>query len=309
VNEPSTKFNAEVVTSFQIEIGTYLLNNYQVNDGNTIHNVSTPVMVKTLETTYGSIRSSILRMKNILCFTSVSFKKHQRDFTLSEGFLYFIDAMRKASTVNEVSTNRERSVTEASTHPSTSAASSSSNIKNTITTSDEKIAASQNEDWAHNIQTPENLKTLGLGLNHLKQLKSNFNFTSEEIQSNLEAFAYDLANGELERLKARGIQNIIGFFFGAMKKGGYNPVTQGFVTAEELAETEMIERLENKKRATAERKAKLQELLFEEWLETKSKIELSDLEKPVAGFMGLIHRAALKENFIKNEMSEFQKGI
>jgi hypothetical protein len=60
-------------------------------------------------------------------------------------------------------------------------------------------------------------------------------------------------------------------------------VTQGFITAEELAETEMIERLENKKRAKAERKQRLQELLFEEWLETKSESELSDLEKPVAG--------------------------
>jgi hypothetical protein len=183
----------------------------------------------------------------------------------------------------------------------TSPSSSNSNILNTITT--------KNEDWLQEIQTPANLKSLGLGLNHIKQLKIKFSLSPEQIQIGLESFAFDLENGELARLKARGIQNIIGYFFGAMKNGGYNSVKEGFISAEELAEQEMIERLEKKKIEREKNKKKLEKLLFEEWLETKTEKELTEIQEPVLKFMDTIHRAALEGHFIDNEFDKFQKEL
>ena len=131
----------------------------------------------------------------------------------------------------------------------------------------------------------------------------------DQIQKNLESFAYDLDHGELERLKGRGVQNIIGYFFGAMKNGGYNSVKEGFVTAEEFAEQEMLKQLEKKKTEREERKKKLEELLFEEWLETKTRNELIEIEKPALNVMDSFHKAALKEYFVNNKIVEFQKGF
>ncbi len=178
----------------------------------------------------------------------------------------------------------------------------SSSINNTITTK-------KDGNWLQDIQTPENLKTLGLGVNHVKQLKDKFSLSSEEIQQGLEAFSYDLSNGELERLKKRGIQNIIGYFFGAMKNGGYNSVKEDFITAEDLAEKEMLERLEKIKNERINRKNKIEELLFNEWLETKSKEELTKIEPPLTNYMDTFHRTTLKQYFLNNEMVEFNKGF
>jgi len=171
---------------------------------------------------------------------------------------------------------------------------------NTITTSHETY------DWVHDIQTPENLKSLGLGLNHIKQLKEKFSLSTEQIQDGLEAFSFDLAKGELERLKARGVQNIIGYFFGAMKTGGYNSVCEGFVSSEQMAEKEMIERLAVRNKERQERKEKLEDLLFEEWLETKSKDEILEIEKPTYGHLDMFHKAGLKDYFQKNEIEKFK---
>ena len=177
--------------------------------------------------------------------------------------------------------------------------SNSSNIINTITT--------REDDWVQLIQTPLNLKNLGLGQGHIKQLKEKFFLTPEQIQHGLEAFAYDLEKGELERLKSRGVQNIIGYFFGAMKSGGYNPINEGFITAEDLAEKEMIERLENRKKERKERSEKLIDLLFAEWLETKSREELIKIQNPIHQYLDMFHKADLKNHFKKNEMELFRR--
>jgi hypothetical protein len=180
---------------------------------------------------------------------------------------------------------------------------SSSSILNTTTT------RQQNLDSSRNITLPANIQSLGLGENHLEQLQNKFSLTAEQIQQSLEAFSYDLENGEMERLKARGVQNLIGYFFGAMKNGGYNSVKEGFISAEELGEQEMLKRLEEKKAAREERQKRIEDLLFEEWLETKTEKELSEIHQPMLGFMDSMHRAALKGHFVDNELVEFKKGF
>ena len=124
----------------------------------------------------------------------------------------------------------------------------------------------------------------------------------------MEAFAYDLQNGEKERLKGRGI-NPIGYFFGAMKQGGYNSLSEGFKTSEEHAIDEMLARLETRAKKKEEKNKKLEDLLFKEWVETKSKNELVALEKPVMDYMDSLHLASLKGYFLDNEMEEFKKSF
>ena len=113
----------------------------------------------------------------------------------------------------------------------------------------------------------------------------------------------------MERQNNRGIKNFIGYFFGALKQGGYNSVTSGFKSSEEIGEEETIARLEKRKKEREEKKQKLEELLFGEWLETKTKEELNTISHPVGEPMGQFHLAALKSHFLEKEMVEFQKGL
>jgi len=91
-----------------------------------------------------------------------------------------------------------------------------------------------------------------------------------------------------------------------MKAGGYNPVSEGFVPAEQLAEKEMIERLAIRNKERQERKEKLEDLLFEEWLETKTKEQILEIEKPIHGHLDMFHRAGLKVFFKQNEIEKIK---
>ena len=266
--------------------------------------------IKVLKTSSGSLRSLILRLKKKGFLNVLKTKNGPSGWRIYELPNFTYKHFSNKRHIQRASLKREESVTNASQRASLGASltpsSSNSNIllNNTITTQ-----PSKNYDWLQDIQTPENLKSLGFGVNHIKQLKEKFSLTPEQIQNGLEAFSFDLTQGELERLKTRGIQNIIGYFFGAMKSGGYNSVSDGFISAEDLAEKEMLERLERKQKERKERKEKLEALLFEEWLETKNKNEILEIERPVSGYLDIIHKAGLKDYFLKNEFDNFKKEV
>jgi len=302
VNEASTKFDHNSLTGFQIKIGLYLVNNCLLDLLKSTGRISTPSMVETLESSYGSLRSSILQMKKKGCFKSVTAKKHYREFMLSEGFFYYLETLKKTAHVNETSIKCEPSVNQPLAHPSMSVPSSNSNILNTITTG--------NDDWMQEIQTPENLKSLGIGGNHIKQLKDKFNIPVEKIQEGLEAFAYDIGKGELERLKARGIHNVISYFFGAMKNGGYNPVNEGFRPSEQQGLDDALARAELKIKEIKEKKQRLENLHFEIWQSETTKEEIEKLV-PVGSFkyMSALHQPLVKKYFLENEFSEIQKEL
>ena len=111
------------------------------------------------------------------------------------------------------------------------------------------------------VAIPQALLDIGLKNNHIKQIQSKFDVSDDELSKSLEAYAYDLGKGELNKIKARGISPIK-FFFGAIKNGGHNPVREGFKTSEEWAEIEMATRLEQREKERKERKEKLETLLF-----------------------------------------------
>ncbi len=270
--------------------------------------IKNSTLIEHLETTSGGLRSLILRLKKqgfLIIKKTKNGPSGWRAYQLPESTYKALADLRNTE---RALLKREQSVTSASPNASlgaslTPSSSNSSNITNTITT------RKDDDSWLQEIQIPSNLKSLGFGVNHLKQLKNKFSLSPNEIQSGLEAFSFDLEKGEGERLKARGIQNLIGFFFGAMKSGGYNPVNEGFETAEEAAEKEMLERLKKRKEEKEDRKKELEDLLFQEWIETKEKSELAELSSPPVSFMDTFHKAALKNYFRENEMDNFKRDF
>ena len=154
---------------------------------------------------------------------------------------------------------------------------------------------------------PPVLKKIGFQKGHLEQIKNKFKISAGKLARSLEAYAHDLANGRLEEFEKRGT-NPISLFFGAVKNGEYVPIKSGFKTGEEQGKAEMIARLEQIKRKRAETKERLEELLFEEWLATKSKDEILAIARPSPSFdyLDLVHKSGLRKHFIKYEIEKFQ---
>jgi predicted transcriptional regulator len=306
-SEHKTNFSA--LTGNQRKVTQFLYDLSKYSSSRLTKKVTIQHISENTKIPKGSIKTTIARLKQKNVISLAEYKDGRGGYCkyiLNESIFNEIlrDNESKRYSIGTQTVNKR--YPQPNTQPDTSPSSSNSNIllNNTITTK-----PSKNYDWLQDIQTPENLKSLGFGVSHIKQLKEKFSITPEEIQNGLEAFSFDLAQGELERLKARGIQNIIGYFFGAMKSGGYNSVSDGFISAEELAEKEMLERLERKQVERKERKEKLEALLFEEWLETKNKDEILEIERPVSGYLDIIHRAGLKDYFLKNEFDNFKKEL
>ena len=86
---------------------------------------------------------------------------------------------------------------------------------------------------------------------------------------------------------------MIGWFFGSLKSGGYESRNDGFLTDEERGERDALEIMRRRK----------EQLLFDEWLETKT-----DGEPPLGMYIrGKMHRVALMEHFREKELEGFKK--
>lgn len=261
-----------------------------------------------LKTSSGSVKTTLQRLEKKGCINRVEFKNGRGGWSKYELSEELFRDLLQQETENKLTTNWQQSDNKVGAKPATELATSpsssnSSNIINTNTTSEE------DDTWLQEVQLPNNLKNLGFGVSHLKQLKNKFSLSSEEIQKGLEAFSYDLDKGEGDRLKARGVQNLIGFFFGAMKSGGYNPVNEGFQTAEDAAEQEMLNRLKRRQHERESRKKELRELFFKEWLETKDEKELAEIAPPPLRHMDSLHIVALQDYFYSNEFDKFKMEL
>ena len=102
---------------------------------------------------------------------------------------------------------------------------------------------------------------------------------------------------------------MIGWFFGSLKSGGYESRNDGFLTDEERGERDALEIMRRRKEEREGRKAELEQLLFDEWLESKSDEELTGIAEPPLGMYirGKMHRVALMEHFREKELEGFKK--
>jgi DNA-binding transcriptional MerR regulator len=308
-NQKVTTSSFKELVGKQLIIVVAIFNDIKFSNSNVSNPISLSYLAKISQTTCKTAKTSTQRLVKKGVITRVEGKRGKGGwvrFSIKES-IYNEMLQSELVTIKEPIGNQLVTNWGANKEPNREPKPSSSNssiINNTNTTEEEK-----NESWLDDMQTPDNLKQLGFGLKNIKQLKERFNIEPEEIQRGMEAFAFDISLGELERLKKRGVQSVIGYFFSAMKSGGYNSVNAGFLTSEERAEKDMLERLEAKKEQRQERDKKIKDLLFEEWLEDKSDEELISIAKPVISFKDNIHLADLKGYFLENEISETKLGL
>ena len=196
--------------------------------------------------------------------------------------------------------------------PSSSIISLSNSKSYITTTTNREISDKKNQEmsdaekrWAL-IQTPEILKKIGFGKSHIEQIKNKYDFEPEQISEFLQIFSYDLQKGYLERIEKKGVP-VLSYFFGALKRGGYNSVYDGYKTVDELAKEEEDAWLERRE-AIRQRRIDLQ---FEEWLEEIPKGQISAWIKKPANciFMDETHRLIVRDFFVKKILPKYSQKI
>ena len=192
--------------------------------------------------------------------------------------------------------------------PLTSGPSSSScfNILNTTTTGPDK------NSQLSEVEIPDVLCSMGLGDRHLKQVETKFPGAIAGLQRSLEALAHDIekAGGAEAFKRQNGVKSFIAWFFGALKRGGYESRHDGFLTDEERGERAALENLRRRAREREAGKAEMEGLLFAEWLEARTDGELAGISPPMTGEVrGEINLKLLRAHFVAEEMGGFKKAF
>ena len=289
VSQPSVEINIDSLTGKKLKFLNFIFNQCKISSSlsgmHETHPITNDVFQNELDiSTTGGIRSLIWELKKDGFLNYISLKKGKvglRKYILpKEIFQKFV--LRE--TVSQPSANRQSTVgqtvsaivSQPSAKPSVVGPSSSISSSNYINTNTTNLGISERNDQLSSewniIQTPELLKEKGFGKSHILSIKNKYDFTPEEVQGFLDLYAYDLKKGELQRLKARGI-NLMAFFFGCLKQGGYNQVHEGFESVEELAEKIKEDGIKLRDQESIQ-KQKLNELELE-------RKRLEDLEKEI----------------------------
>ena len=179
--------------------------------------------------------------------------------------------------------------------PASGSSSSSDHIYKTTTT-----GKNEEKRLLGGVSIPEEVKKIGFGVLQIQQLGKIESLTVERVQESLDHFAFDLTEGKTV-IKT----NPLNFLMGSLRNGGYT--SSGYVEEEQGALDRQLALLSERNEKRKREKEKLEELLFGEWLETKTKEELVGIEEPgLDGYMGIFHKNALKCHFVEKEMLLFQ---
>lgn len=257
-------------------------------------------LAEPLNSTPAAIRKAIQRLEQKGCVQRTSYKDGRGGWTeykVSDD-IYSALLLNKSRAKYEPKLSQSEVKVGLQLEPQlrpTSLSSNNINI-NTITTEDKNL---------NEIQIPLILKEKGFGLSHLKQIISRYDFSIIEIQGFLEAYAFDLQNDHGKKLEARGT-NLIGYFFGALKNGGYNTISKDFKTSEDQAREDQLKALEERRRIREDQEKKIFELKFDEWLEKKDREELIKLVAPIGDYLGTIHRSGLRDFFKENVLGNHE---
>ena len=157
---------------------------------------------------------------------------------------------------------------------------------------------------SQSISIPEVVKNIGFGEMQLRQLRNIEELSLDMIQESLNHFAFDLDNGML-MVKT----NRLNFLMGTVRKGGYT--SSKYVEEEELAIKMQLKVLQLRKESREKEKEQYEELLFEEWIITKTEEEIWKILPPPMNdktfYMKKIHKELLLNYFVENEMDGAKK--
>ena len=179
--------------------------------------------------------------------------------------------------------------------------SSSSSDLNTTTTS--RCVKTDKNGYLDAVKIPEEIKKIGFRKTQVEQISKVGKLSVKELETSLEHFSFDLVEGHI-----RAKTNPLNMLMGILRHGVYT--SSEYLKEEETAlENELRGLRERKKRRDDLLKEK-QELLFEEWLEPKSKDEIvAIVPTPMNSnefYMQGIHKELLFNHFVENEMELFK---
>ena len=177
---------------------------------------------------------------------------------------------------------------------------SSSSYLNITTTS---VNKTDKNGYLDAVKIPEEIKKIGFRETQVEQISKIGKLSVEELETSLEHFSFDLGEGHI-----RAKTNPLNMLMGILRHGVYT--SSEYLKEEETAlENELRGLRERKKRRDDLLKEK-QELLFEEWLEPKSKDEIvAIVPTPMNSnefYMQGIHKELLFNHFVENEMELFK---
>ena len=182
--------------------------------------------------------------------------------------------------------------TEPRTEPRTNASSSSSTIHTISTTT------GLDENFSQ-VQIPKVLKENNFSINILKQVQDRGYLNAEDLQSSLEAFAFDITTNNI--LTKKKVNNAVAYFMGIVKNKTQYAAPSNFESDAEKALQEQKKRLEELKKKRLEATRIADDLAFEEWLHTLSDIKKTTISPPHGIFQlgTAVHDLELKDYYQK----------
>ena len=233
--------------------------------------ITNPITLSQLaiacETTTESAQVTSRRLMNKGFIRRFNFKNGRGGWTQYELLDDVYRELFNLETQNKLRTNPEQSQNKVSTQPSTQPrttvpSSSSSNLinKTTTTTTAKEEVTKVPGPWT-NIQVPQNLKEVGLGVSHIRQFYEKGVLSSEEVQNSINAFSYDLSTG-----KVKAKTSPLNFLVGVLLK-------QKYISEDHLKETQReiniyLEKVKQFEVAREELDKVNKQKQFEKWLGT-----------------------------------------
>jgi hypothetical protein len=236
-------------------------------------NLSTEHLRKSLEITTKRLGNLVERLLKKQIFI-ITFSKRGnggfRRFKLYPEHYQKLTLEQKDSISTAIRQQKDSHCTADSTADKTAEASSSSsntNLNKKTTTTELP------EEWL-SIQTPQNLKDLGLGASQIKQLYKSESLTAEDIKSSLVAFSYDLDNGKVNA-RTGALNLLMGVL---LKKGVY--VSESYLIESRKEIDSYLLKIEELESAKEKLKDINEQKQFEDWLESLSEGEKNKIVIP-----------------------------
>lgn len=171
--------------------------------------------------------------------------------------------------------------------------SSNSEFKENKTTT---TRAELSGEWSE-VQIPPPVKDK-LSVAVIFQCRDRALCSPKELQASLDAFAFDVVENKL--LETKKIMSAQAFFMGSINKNRGYAKPSNFLSDEDKAEREMLERLEAEKRDRDSRKERIFELNFESWRENLTAAQIFEIVPEYARKPGPIQDSSLKLHFRNN---------
>ena len=276
----------------------------KTNGQKTTKPLSMQYLKETLKTSIGTLKNAVRRLIIKGFITKHSFKDGRGGWTQYklENFVY-TELLENESGSKVVAFKGESSskvVAQVVAQVVADRPSSSSSNLNTTTTS---VNKTDKNGYLDVVKIPEEIKKIGFRETQIEQISKIGKLSVEELETSLEHFSFDLGEGHI-----RAKTNPLNMLMGILRHGVYT--SSEYLKEEETAlENELRGLRERKKRRDDLLKEK-QELLFEEWLEPKSKDEIvAIVPTPMNSnefYMQGIHKELLFNHFVENEMELFK---